>query len=167
MPFEFAGSSFKVAEYQIDSDDDDCALRKFSVLTAWRALHAMKADGVQEAVDFLDSEDGKRVQIETVNFLENTGSGTYMSFPYLAPLYLLGPYSAAAISGANDEVPFAWTFLRSGEQSGVAVILGFWVIIWPLLPDGDLRRKFIELQRLTFIDWHPQVSQQLREMRSA
>lgn len=162
MPFLVGGHSFKVGEYQIDDDDDDFALRRFSVLTAWRALHAMREEGNSEVNRFLDSEDGQRLQSETVDFLGRPEASGYMHFPYLATLYLLGPYSAAAISGSDDEVPFAWAFIQSKGQSGVAVLLGFWAIIWPLLPDGDPRRNSIELQRGTFVDWHAQVVRQLR-----
>lgn len=167
MPFQIAGKDFKVGEYQIDRDDHDCALRKFSVLTAWRALHAMGVSGDIDAVNFLASVNGKKVQDETVSFLNKVGSETYLHFPYHALLYFLGPNHAATITGKKDEVPFAWTFLQSDNQSGIAVILGFWVIVWPLLPDGDPRRNAHELLRLTFVDWHAHVMQQLHKGRPA
>lgn len=163
MPFQIGGKDFKVGEYQIERNDHDCALRKFSVLTAWRALHAMGVSGDMDAVNFLASADGKKIHDETVNFLEKVGPETYLQFPYLALLYFLGPIHAAVITGKSDEVPFAWAILQSGNQSGVAVMLGYWVIIWPLLPDHDPRRNPHELLYLTFVDWHANVMQQLRK----
>lgn len=167
MPFEIGGISLKVGEYQLVEEKDDYALNRFSVLTAWRALHAMSTEGHAGVVSFLASPDGQQIQKQTVDFLKKNESSNFLFFPYLASLYLLGPISAAAITGENDEVPFAWSFIQSHQQSCVAVILGFWVIVWPLLPDEDPRRDFRELLRCTFVDWHAQVSQQLHPDRPA
>jgi hypothetical protein len=164
FPFEIGDQSFKAGEYQFIRDEDDCVMCKFSVLTAWRALHAMAREGNEGTLKFLATEDGKKVCNETLEFLKTTGPKSYLFFPYLAPLYLLGPNSAAAVTGANDEVPFAWAFIQFKEQSCVSVILGYWVIIWPLLPDMDPRRNYAELARGTFIDWHGEVMRQFRQM---
>lgn len=158
-------NSLRVWEYQIDEPDRDCVLRKFSVLTAWRALHAMATDGEENVLNFMRSEDGARIQRDAVEFLTTADQESYMFFPYLASLYFLGPASAAAISGSDDEVPFAWTFIETEKNFAVAVIMGFWVIIWPLLPDGDSRRNSLDLLHAVFIDWHAQVYRRMVESR--
>lgn len=158
-------NSMQVWEYQIDDPDRDCVLRKFSVLTAWRALHAMAADGQEDVARFMRSEDGPRIKRDAVEFLMRATQENYLVFPYPASLYFLGPASAAVISGSDDEVPFAWTFIETETDFAVAVIMGFWVIIWPLLPDLDPRRNSSDLLNAVFIDWHTQVHRQMVESR--
>lgn len=153
MPFDVEGLPFHVVEYQALSDDAANTLRKFSVLTGWRALHAMSSQGAKDAAEYLASTDGQRAHNETVHFLEDDFPGADLLFPYYSELYFLGPVRAACISGSIDEVPFAWTLIGEGSQLGVAVLLGFWVVIWSLVPETDPRSDFNELQRLTFIDW--------------
>jgi hypothetical protein len=58
MPFKIADLPFKVGSYQPKNFEDDCALEKFAVLTAWRALLAMSRSGEEEAREFLESDDG-------------------------------------------------------------------------------------------------------------
>lgn len=153
MPFDVEGLPFDVVEYQALSDVAANTLRKFSVLTAWRALHAMRSQGAKDATDYLASSDGQRAHDETIQFLEDDFPGADLLFPYYSELYFLGPVRAACISGSNDEVPFAWTFIGDSSQAGVAVLLGFWIIIWSLIPETDPRSDFNELQRLAFTDW--------------
>ena len=162
---EIEGRPLTAAQYKIESDLKECAVFKFQVLTAWRALHAMNANGDRDAVEFLASDEGKRLQKTTTRFLTKSDHKNYLHFPYYSQLYLFGPRSAACISGADDEVPFAWTFIRSGEQIGVAVILGYWVILWSLLSDDDPRSNFRELLFPTFVDWHAQVNRMLCDSR--
>lgn len=158
------GQPLYAGHYYIEDDTEDCALSKFTVLTAWRALHAMNAEGDLEAVQFLDSEEGKKLNCETIQFLKEANSTNYSFFPYHAKLYWLGPRSATVISGANDEIPFAWTIVTSTNQVGVAVMLGYWVILWSLRHD-NYPSKFSALIEPTFFTWHSQVSRQLREYR--
>lgn len=162
LPFEIAGLPLIVGSYQLRDFEDDCALQKFAVLTAWRALHAMARDGNEEVREFLESDGGRRVNSTTIQFLKQANSNDYFIYPYLPTLHFLGPTSAANISGVDDEVPFAWAFLKSDKQNCMAVMLGYWVIIWPLLPDDDSGRNFHELLELTYIDWHAFVVQQFR-----
>ncbi len=165
MSLPLGKNSMEVWEYQIDEPDRDCVLRKFSVLTAWRALHAMARDGQEDVAHFMRSEDGSRIQRAAVDFLTTADQESYLFFPYLASLYFLGPASAATISGADDEVPFAWSFLETETEFAVAVIMGFWVIVWPLLPDSDSRRNSSALLHAVFVDWHAQVHRKLVESR--
>jgi hypothetical protein len=165
LPFKVAGLPFKVGSYQLRSFEEDCALEKFSVLTAWRALHAMCRDGVEEAREFLESRDGRVLNMSAIQFLKSANSDDYFVYPYLATIHFLGPNSAATVTGLDDEMPFAWTLLQTKGQSGVAVMLGYWVIVWPLLADGDRRRDFHELLQLTYVDWHASVIRQFREER--
>lgn len=159
---EIEGQPLIAAQYRAEDDRSECALDKFTVLTAWRALHAMNANGDADAVDFLASDEGNRLQELTINFLNSSDHTNYLHFPYYSQLYFFGPKSAAIISGADDEVPFAWTFVRSGAQVGIAVLLGYWVILWSLLADDDPRTKFSELLIPTFVDWHAKVNRTLR-----
>lgn len=162
---DIGGSSLTAARYSIDDVILDCAVSKFSVLTAWRALHAMNAERNSDAVDFLASEEGRLLHGTTVRFLEDSDHTTYLHFPYFSQLYFFGPKSAATISGADDEVPFAWTFVRAKDQLGIGVILGYWVILWSLVSDDDPRIKFRDLLRPTFIDWHVKVNKTLHQNR--
>ena len=164
---EIGGQPLTAAQYRVENDVKECALFKFKVLTAWRALHAMNANGDRDAVDYLASDEGQRLQESTIHFLNKADHTNFLHFPYYSQLYLFGPRSAATISGADDEVPFAWTIVRSGEQVGIAVILGYWVILWSLLSDYDPRSNFRELLIPTFVDWHAKVNRSLCSSRSA
>lgn len=154
---------FKVWSFQIENDVDDLILKRFAVLTAWRALHEMSRNGKQEVVDFLASDDGNVLNKKTIVFLESGDVAESAFFPYFATFDFLGPLSAVGITGKDDEMPFVWSFIKLGEQSAVAVMLGYWVIVWPLLPDGDSRRNFREVLKFTFVDWHAIVAQQFRD----
>lgn len=159
------GKEFNAATYQIESAVEECALVKFTVLTAWRALHAMSCDENKVAINFLASIKGRQLQHETVDFLRN---GTYLNhlfFPYYSQIYFLGPDSAVAVTGANDESPFGWTFLEAGEQKGIAVILGYWVIIWSLQSDNDAPTGFKALIDKTFKVWLFDFASAMRQNR--
>ena len=160
MPFNIDGEPFRVAEHVID-EYGDRILRKFSVLTAWRAMHAMRVKGDSDAVDFLNSEDGQKLNQATIQFLKSSDLNADMMFPYYSELYFLGPISAAALSGSYDEVPFAWTFLGDGKRRGIGVLLAYWVIVWRLREDGDNEGSFPELMEMTFADWLLQTGQRL------
>ncbi len=162
----FGKNSMQVLEYQIDDPEKDCILRKFSVLTAWRALHAMAIDGQEDVARFMKSEDGSRINRDALEFLVGARQENYIFFPNLASLYFLGPVSASVISGSDDEVPFAWTFIETETDFAVAVIMGFWVVIWPLLPDLDPRINSLDVSNEVFIDWHAQVHRQMIECRN-
>lgn len=157
LPVHIAGAPMIVQEYQLDDAQDECDLDQFSVLTAWRALHAMAHDLNPDAVNFLQSTDGVRTDAATIAFLRQAQPGMHRLFPYLAKLYFLGPCSAAAVTGADDTMPFAWTFLQGEKQCGIAVVFAFWMIVWPLLPDNDSRRDSNELSQLAFVDWHAKL----------
>lgn len=101
----------------------------------------MAAEGQEDVAHFMRSEDGSTIKRDAVEFLMRATQENYLFFPYLASLYFLGPASAAVISGSDDEVPFVWAFIETETDFAVAVIMGFWVIIWPLLPDLDHRRS--------------------------
>jgi hypothetical protein len=164
MPFKVADLPFKVGSYQPKHHEENCALEKFAVLTAWRALHAMSRGGEEKAQEFLASDDGRNLNASTIHFLKSDTSHDHFAYPYLATMHFLGPASAVNVTGQVDEMPFAWTLLQSKEQSGVAVVLGYWVIVWPLLADGDSRRNFRELLTLTYIDWHASLIQRFRKL---
>jgi hypothetical protein len=163
LPFKVADLPFKVGSYQPKNFEDDCALEKFAVLTAWRALHAMSRGGDEKAREFLESDDGRILDTSTIQFLTTANSNDYFVYPYLATIHFLGPTYAASVTGLVDEMPFSWTLLQTKEQSAVAVMLGYWVIVWPLLADEDSRRNFHELLKLTYVNWHAGVIRQFRK----
>ncbi|MCL4745775.1 MAG: hypothetical protein KJZ83_10190 [Burkholderiaceae bacterium] len=146
--------SITVAEYHTSDFSADDAIRKFAVLTAWRALHAMNMEKNPAVVAFLQSPAGQQVQQDTKNFLDLEKSTFNHTYPYFGSIYLTGPLHASFITRSEDEVPFAWAYLEGHGQVGIVVLLGFWVVIWPLLPDGHPNRDFRTLRQMAFVDWH-------------
>jgi hypothetical protein len=130
-------------------------------------MHAMRVRGDSDAVNFLCSVEGQKLNQATIQFLKSGDPNADLWFQYYSELYFLGPTSAAALSGSCAEVPFAWTFLNDGRRRGIGVLLGFWVIVWRLREDSDNEGSFPELMEMAFAEWLPQTGQRLESYRSS
>jgi len=136
-------------------------LDRFSMSTAWRALHDMSREGRNLSSQFLRSERG---QLFDRLAKEHIFDGKPRGELRLASLYFLGPRSAAIISGQEDEVPFAWAELGDEDEIlGVGVILGFWVILWPLFECSayEYFDKLNKLENLCFANWVGKIKSEL------
>jgi hypothetical protein len=156
------GYPFWVKKHEDGTVNTDYVVRKFSVLTAWRVLHDMTLAGHPEPREFMASPLGLRLQTDAVDFLKNGDDTNDLLFPYYSECYFLGPSSATVMSGADDEMPFCWTFLNGSDQRGVAVLMGYWMIVWNLRADDDPLSNFHELLRETFNTWGIDLVQALR-----
>ncbi|MEC6899604.1 hypothetical protein [Photobacterium piscicola] len=135
-------------------------LDRFALSTAWRALHDMQKEGHILSTNFLNSERGKKVNKLAKDYIfEGVKIGELRD----ASLYFLGPKSAKIISGQETEMPFAWTELgKDNEFLGVGVILGYWIILWPLFEfSPDYFDKLKQLEKLCFINWVVKVRSDL------
>jgi len=156
---EFAGEPFKLAYYDYESSADQDYLDAFALLTAWRAVHALALDGQPAASKFLNSPKGKAVDIEVADYLHEVHTSNQIA-PQPVPtaaLYWQGPRMAVILSGKDDEMPFAWAVLEDQEPLGVAVLFGFWVILWPFFDESDEPEKYETLKRKCFIDWNVEI----------
>lgn len=146
--------AFSIAEHKAENFESDDAMRRFAVLTAWRALHDMKLDGNSDVVEFLASPEGKILDKETVKFLNLETTEADFSYQYFAEIYLVGPVYAAQTTASVDDLPFAYAYLNQDSQSCIAVLLGLWVIIWPLIPDSHKNYNLQNLRQLVLVDWN-------------
>jgi hypothetical protein len=132
-------------------------IEKFALLTAWRALHAMHKDGLPLSTEFLESPRGGQINQHVLDHLFRNKK---IEFGARAAFYYWSPYSVSVITGKDDEMPFAWTELGvAGEFLGVAVMFGYWVVVWPLFecePD-QVQEKLELLNRSCFLHWAAHV----------
>jgi len=157
-----AGSSVCVSEFHPKDAFEDRSINKFTVLTAWRALHSLEREGHPFARNFLQTDAGKELDTRTIAFLDSDFPGDDLLFENNARLHFLGPVGATQITGENDEMPFAWNFIECEKQSCVSVLMGYWTIIWPLRMLDDPDRDFRQLEKVTYLDWVSAVSEILQ-----
>lgn len=123
----------------------------------------MALEGKSLSSSFLSSPHGiKANQITKDDIFCHDEGPNYPAFIYYWP-----PETVKLIGGG--EMPFAWAELGdNGEFLGVAVIFGYWVIVWPLFEDTDARysAKRDSLNRLCFLNWFGQVMNQLQSAPS-
>lgn len=167
LPLADEIKSITVAEYRPSNKVDDDAILRFPVLTAWRALHALKSDGHPDVIAFLSTAEGKELNEKTVKFLDPEAKNVDIGYEYIAPIYLTGPQHACFLTGSDEDMPFAYAYLENDGQSCVAVLLGYWIIIWPLLPDGHPKRNFQAIRQMVFLHWHHHLREQYSQLREA
>ena len=155
-------SPISVAYYASPNDVEDDTVNKFAILTAWRALHALRLDNVIAVTAFLSSSEGMRVNDETIAFLDVTKKDADLLYPYGAQFYLMGPCFARDITGSDEDMPFAYQYLERDGQRCIVVLMGFWVIIWPLLHQDDPKLDFLQVRQMVFIDWFLKLSDDYR-----
>ncbi|TDM54404.1 hypothetical protein [Aliivibrio fischeri] len=135
-------------------------LDRFALSTAWRALHDMEKEGRALSTNFLNSERGVKVNKLARDYIFK---GVKAEDLRDASLYFMGPNSAKIMSGQETEMPFAWAELgEDNELLGIGVILGYWIILWPLFElSPDYFDKLNQLERLCFINWVGKVKSDL------
>lgn len=156
-----AGSPLSVGVYNL-APADEMLLESFTLLTAWRALHAMSLQGDTNVQTFLHSKSGVDLNCKLRTHLHEVHTSNIVSaIPHKAFFYFLGPQSASVITGKNDEMPFSWAFLESPKnKSPLAVVayLGYWLVILPInahpitaqIPNNDIVEA-------CFVLWHAQI----------
>ncbi len=143
----------RVGSYNAPDAKFDDAVRKFAVLTAWRALHALRLDGEKPVVDFLRSVEGEQLNASTIRFLNLDTDHIDLLFENFAEIYFTGPDFAIDLTGSDEDMPFAYAYLERNNQIAIGVMMGFWVIVWPLLKDSDPMRDYEEICNMVFLDW--------------
>lgn len=151
-----------VAYYASPDHVEDDAVSRFAVLTAWRALHALRLDNVEAVIAFLASEEGMRVNDETIAFLDVTKKEADLLYPYGAQFYLVGPRFARDITGSDEDMPFSYQYLERDGQRCIVVLMGFWIIIWPLMHQDDPKLDIYQIRQMVFIDWFMKLSDDYR-----
>lgn len=154
------GAPFRLAYYDYESCLDQDCLDAFALLTVWRALHALALDGNAPATKYLNSPKGKAKSNEIGDFLLDAHTTNEIGLPPLptAVLYYQGPRTTMFLSAKNDEMPFAWSVLEGEEPLGVAVLFGFWVILWPFFDEQDEPEKYEVFKTKCFVDWYGQIA---------
>jgi hypothetical protein len=143
------------------SEPERTILERFSLSVAWRALHSMAKDEKKLSLSFLKSNRGQKLNKAAKSYIFDN---EIKSNVYPASLYYLGKNSAKFLSGKDDEMPFAWAELgEPNEILGIGVILGYWVILWPLFEFSaeNYFDKLTKLERICFIHWAAQVKSDL------
>ena len=136
-------------------------LERFALSVAWRALHDISREGRSLSSSFLSSQRGQLCNKLAREYIFDSKLGADIQ---PASLYFLGPKSAKIMSGNENEMPFAWAELgESGEIFGVGVVIGFWIILWPLfdLSAADYFQKMEKLENLCFIHWVGKIKSEL------
>ena len=163
---ESLGKRFVVGVYKCGPDSLQ-HLHLFSLLTAWRAYHAMRTDGNPNVLKCAGTSSASDFD-DYVRCIVNIAIGREAQtrgFGYQSNIYFLGPNYAAMLTGRDDEVPFAWAFLGSQSATqtpGVAILLGYWVVLVPLVPEDAKYLNIKTLEKTCFDDWHFQLFQQFR-----
>lgn len=141
-----------LGEYRYQESESNI-LNRFSISIAWRALHEMSKTGGLCSRRFLESERGQKLNNLARNFIFRNSSRGILP---LAFLYYMGPNTPKLITGSDIDIPFAWTELgSSNEFLGVSVIMGHWIILWPLfeLHIDTYFEKMVLLEKACFIEW--------------
>lgn len=153
-----------VGTYRYPATISEC-LDKFSISVAWRALHSMSQEGHPLSRSFLDTVRGEDLNEQVKKFIFHKGGERPNR---AARLFYLGPQAAKTLSGSETQMPFAWTEIGDHEGiHGVAVLIGFWLIIWPLFEfsedEFDYLDKLIGLEENVCGMWFGKVISELSE----
>lgn len=164
LPFDYVTVIYidiyplNVGVYEYGNQTFQNGIAAFSLLTAWRALHAIAQDAYPNAVSFLDSQLGKSIDEAVSRYFHDVHTSRQVKAPPMkAHLYFMGPRSVRNITRANDEMPFAWALLEKDGVLGIGVAFAYWVVLWPLFDESRNHRAMRELKKMCFIDWHAQI----------
>ena len=157
---EVFDSQFFVGKYRYPLAESEL-LRKFATSVAWRALHSMKLEDRKLSTQFLNSQRGKNIDGSVRRYVFENEDMTEI-LP--AQLYYLGHNFANFLTDKDDEMPFGWAELGESEEIlGVGVILGYWIILWPVFESKPIEYfdKLVRLEQICFINWVAEFRSQL------
>lgn len=60
-------------------------------------------------------------------------------------------------------MPVAWAFIEVADQKAIAVLFGYWVVIWPLYSERDQRLDCKKITRLVYQDWLDTLREKFHE----